>query len=139
LYFFFFFFFMLFLISGFLFLFYSYYTQWISIGIRYWWLLFFLWPCIKWLHKWLHCNEKLLVNIRIWWMQCCVSWSLLTWHQEFATYESMKGAMGYLKNQLLRSISKNMFWQRTKLSYDTFHSLIRVVSPSLERKHYFWN
>jgi hypothetical protein len=53
--------------------------------------LFFLWPCIKWLHKWLHCNEKLLVNIRIWWVQCCVSWSLLTWHQEFATYEGMKG------------------------------------------------
>lgn len=70
------------------FLFCSYYRQWLSIGIRYQWFLFFLWP---WLHKWLHCNEKLLVNIRVWWVQCCVSWNLLTWHQEFATYEGMKG------------------------------------------------
>ncbi len=37
--------------------FYSYYTQCMSVNTRYWWMLFLLWPCIKWLHKWLHCNE----------------------------------------------------------------------------------
>jgi len=29
-------------------------------------------------------------------------------------------AMGYMTNQLLKSFSENMFWQQTRLSYDTF-------------------
>jgi hypothetical protein len=40
--------------------------------------------------------------------------------------------MGYMKNQLLRSFFENMFQQETRLSYDTFRSLIRVVTPSLD-------
>ncbi len=41
----------------------------------------------------------------------------------------------YMKNQLLGSFSKMMFWQWTRLSYDTFRSLIRVVSKSWPKKH----
>ncbi len=55
-------------------------------------------------------------------------------------------AMKYMKNQILGSFFENMFQQETRLSYDTFRSLIRVVSPSLdwkncthERKHPHWN
>jgi hypothetical protein len=43
--------------------------------------------------------------------------------------------MGYIKNQLLGSFSENMFQQETRLNYDTFRSLIRVVSPSLDWKN----
>jgi hypothetical protein len=43
--------------------------------------------------------------------------------------------MGYMKNQLLGSFFENMFQQETRLSYDTFHSLIRVVSPSIDWKN----
>ncbi len=44
-------------------------------------------------------------------------------------------AMWYMKNQLLGSLFENMFQQETRLSYDTFCSLIRVVSPSLDWKN----
>ncbi len=43
-------------------------------------------------------------------------------------------AMGYMKNQFLKSFFENMFWQQTRLSYDTFHSLIKVVGTDLEPK-----
>ncbi len=43
-------------------------------------------------------------------------------------------AMGYMKNQLLKSFFENMFWQRTRLSYDTFCSLIKVAGTNLEPK-----
>jgi hypothetical protein len=41
-------------------------------------------------------------------------------------------AIGYTKNQLFGSYSKKMFQQCTRLSFDTFHVLIRVIGPSLE-------
>jgi hypothetical protein len=40
--------------------------------------------------------------------------------------------VGYIKNQFFGSFLKKMFQQRTRLSFDTFHALIRVVNPSLE-------
>jgi hypothetical protein len=40
-----------------------------------------------------------------------------------------------MKNQLLQSYFEKMFQQRTRLGYDTFYSLIKVVGPSLERKN----
>ncbi len=42
--------------------------------------------------------------------------------------------MGYMKNPLLKSFFENMFWQQTRLSYDTFRSLIKVVGTNLEPK-----
>jgi hypothetical protein len=41
----------------------------------------------------------------------------------------------YMKNQLFGSFFEKMFWQQTKLIYDTFCSLIRVVGSSLEQKN----
>jgi hypothetical protein len=43
-------------------------------------------------------------------------------------------SMGYMKNQFLGSFFENMFWQRTRLSYDTFRSLIKVMGTNLEPK-----
>jgi hypothetical protein len=43
-------------------------------------------------------------------------------------------AMGYMKNHFLGSFFENMFWQRTRLSYDTFRSLIKVMGTNLEPK-----
>jgi hypothetical protein len=40
--------------------------------------------------------------------------------------------VGYYKNQFFESFLKKMFQQLTRLSFDTFHALIRVVNPSLE-------
>jgi hypothetical protein len=48
------------------------------VSTRYWWLLFLSWLSIKWLHKWLRCNEELLDNVGVWWMQCCFHW--VCWH-----------------------------------------------------------
>ncbi len=44
-------------------------------------------------------------------------------------------AIGYTKNQFLGSVSKKMFQQHTRLSFDTFRVLISVVGPSLEQKN----
>jgi hypothetical protein len=43
--------------------------------------------------------------------------------------------VGYMMNQLLGSFFEKMFWQQTRLRYDTFCSLIRVVCSSLGRKN----
>jgi hypothetical protein len=40
----------------------------------------------------------------------------------------------YMKNQLFGSYSKKMFCQHTRLRYDTFCDLIRVLGPSLQEK-----
>jgi hypothetical protein len=43
--------------------------------------------------------------------------------------------VGHMKNQFFGSISKKMFWQCTRLNFETFHALIRVVGQSLEWKN----
>ncbi len=43
--------------------------------------------------------------------------------------------VGYMKNQLFGSFFKKMIRQYTRLIFDTFHALIRVVGPSLEQKN----
>jgi hypothetical protein len=40
-----------------------------------------------------------------------------------------------MRNQLLGSYFEKMFQQQTRLGYDTYYSLIKVVGPSLERKN----
>jgi hypothetical protein len=40
--------------------------------------------------------------------------------------------VGYMKNQFFGSFLLKMFRQRTKLSFDTFHALTRVVGSSLK-------
>jgi len=40
-----------------------------------------------------------------------------------------------MKKQLFGSFSEKMFQQRTRLSFDTFRALIRVVGPSLEQEN----
>ncbi len=40
--------------------------------------------------------------------------------------------VGYMKNQLFGSFLEKMFQQCTRLSFDIFCALIKVVSPSLE-------
>jgi hypothetical protein len=40
--------------------------------------------------------------------------------------------VGYMKNKLFGSFLLKMFQQRTRLSFDTFHALIRVVGSSLK-------
>jgi len=77
------------------------------------------------------------------------------WHQEFVTCDMTsivhnmcryEKVVGYMKNQLFGSFFEKMFWQQTKLRYDTFCSLIRVVGSSVEQKKYthetkhpYWN
>ncbi len=41
-------------------------------------------------------------------------------------------AFRYMKNQLFGSFLEKMFSQHTRLSFDTFRALIKVVGPSLE-------
>jgi hypothetical protein len=41
----------------------------------------------------------------------------------------------YMKNQLFGSFSKKMFQQCTRLNFDTFCALIRVVGLSFEQKN----
>jgi hypothetical protein len=43
--------------------------------------------------------------------------------------------VGYMKNQLFGSFFEKMFWQQTRLRYDTFCSLIRVLGSNLEQKN----
>jgi hypothetical protein len=43
--------------------------------------------------------------------------------------------VGYMKNQLFGSFLEKTFRQCTRLSFDTFCALIRVVGTSLERKN----
>ncbi len=43
--------------------------------------------------------------------------------------------VGYTKNQLFGSFLEKMFQQHTRLSFDTFRALIRVVGPILEQKN----
>jgi hypothetical protein len=38
--------------------------------------------------------------------------------------------------ELFLGFSKKMFWQHTRLRYDTFCDLIRVLRASLEQKNY---
>jgi len=40
--------------------------------------------------------------------------------------------VGYMKNQMFGSFSEKMFQQCTRLSFDTFHVLIRVVGSNVE-------
>jgi ABC-type Na+ transport system ATPase subunit NatA len=40
-----------------------------------------------------------------------------------------------MKNQLFGSFLEKMFRQCTRLNFDTFHVLVRVVGPSLEREN----
>jgi hypothetical protein len=40
-----------------------------------------------------------------------------------------------MKNQFLESFSEKMFQQHTRLSFDTFCALIRVVGSNVERKN----
>jgi hypothetical protein len=40
-----------------------------------------------------------------------------------------------MKNELFGNFSKKMFWQCTRLNFDTSCALIRVVGPSFERKN----
>jgi len=56
---------------------------------------------------------------------------------EHATKSSKKiwryeRAVGYMKNQLFGSFLEKMFQQCTRLNFDTFCALIKVVGPSLE-------
>jgi hypothetical protein len=59
--------------------------------------------------------------------------SLSTCQQESTTYEKV---VGYMKNQFFGSFSKKMFCQHTRLRYDTFCDLIKVLGPSLDKKKY---
>ncbi len=40
--------------------------------------------------------------------------------------------VGHMKNQFLESFSEKMFQQRTRLNFDTFCALIRVVGSNVE-------
>jgi hypothetical protein len=44
-------------------------------------------------------------------------------------------AIGYMENQLFGNFFEKLFRQHTRLNYDTFGVLIRVVGPSLEQKY----
>jgi hypothetical protein len=43
--------------------------------------------------------------------------------------------VGYMKNQIFGNFSKKMFCQHTRLRYDTFCDLIRVLCPNLDEKN----
>jgi len=77
-------------------------------------------------------------------LQRVVHWSMMNAMLFFMEFVDMASrvcnmwrherAMGDMKNQLLGSFYEKMFEQRIRLSYDKFHSLIRVVGPSLKQK-----
>jgi predicted NAD-dependent protein-ADP-ribosyltransferase YbiA (DUF1768 family) len=51
--------------------------------------------------------------------------------QGICKYEKV---VGYMKNQFFESFSEKMFQQHTRLSFDTFLALIRVVGSNVEQE-----
>jgi len=60
---------------------------------------------------------------------------LWTCHHKFGAYPwRYEKVVGYMKNQFFGRFSERMFQKRTRLRFDTFHVLIKVVGSSLEQK-----
>ncbi len=115
----------------------SYYTQRMNVGTRYWWLLFFYGCALN------DCTSGCIVANSYWttleYDECNVIFHGVCWNG-IRVHNTWKyeGAVGCMKNQFLGSFYEKMSLQWTRLSYDTFCTLIKVVGSSFEWKIHTW-
>jgi hypothetical protein len=104
-----------------------------NVGTRYWWLLFVYGWALN------DCTSGCIVA-NIYWTtleydECNVIFHGVCWNgirvHNMWRYE---GVVGCMKNQILGSFYEKMSLKWTRLSYNTFCSLIKIVGSSFEWK-----